>query len=137
MLTRDQKAGLDHGVQLFNREEYFGAHEALEDAWRESQEPNRTFLKGLIHAAVALYQYGRGNSHGARVKAASARRYLKPYAPEFEGLQVGELLADLARFVAPLEALARGEAPPPPEVPWPRIESAEPKRAEVCRPYGA
>src|SRR5947209_2652069 len=83
-LNDAQRAALTEAVALFNAGRYFECHEVLEDAWRAAAEPDRTILKGLIHAAVALYQYQRGNSHGARVKTASAYRYLAPALPEYE-----------------------------------------------------
>jgi predicted metal-dependent hydrolase len=124
ILDEPQRAALLHAIELFNRRDYFEAHEALEGAWRPIQEPARTFLKGLIHAAVALYQYQRGNSHGARVKTASARRYLEPYLPAYEGIDLQRLLDDLDRFVAPLHAQPRGAPPPEPQAPWPGIREA-------------
>ena len=57
----------------FNSGAYFEAHETLEAAWLAADEPDRSFLKGLIHAAVALCHYQRGNGHGARAKYASCR----------------------------------------------------------------
>lgn len=124
ILDEPQRDILNHAVELFNRREYFEVHETLEEAWRPSQEPARTFLKGLIHAAVALYQYQRGNSHGACVKTASARRYLEPYLPVCEGIDLQRLLDDLDRFVAPLHAQPRGAPPPEPQAPWPEIREA-------------
>src|SRR5438093_729060 len=120
-LSAPRRAALGRGVELFNHREYFECHEALEDAWRSSREPARTFLKGLIHVAVALYQYQRGNSHGARVKAASARRYLQPYLPACEGIDLQRLLDDLERFIAPLHAQPAKAPPPEPQELWPAM----------------
>lgn len=91
-------------ARLFNAERYYEAHEVAEERWHRSREPERTFLKGLIHAAVSLCHLQRGNAHGARVKHQSAARYLSAYAPRFAGLDVGALTADLDRFMAPLHA---------------------------------
>jgi uncharacterized protein len=124
MLDAAQRAALKRGVELFNRQEYFECHEVLEDAWRGSAEPARTFLKGLIHAAVALYQYQRGNSHGARVKAGSCRRYLKPYLPACEGIDLQGLVSDLDRFIAPLHEQPAKASPPEPQLPWPEMRDA-------------
>jgi predicted metal-dependent hydrolase len=116
-----EDAALRRAVELFNAEEYFECHEVLETPWRSAGEPERSFWKGLIHAAVALYQYRRGNSHGARVKAASCRRYLEPYLPEHRGLALQRFLADLEGFTAPLRTQPPGLPPPAPALPWPRL----------------
>jgi len=122
--TRD---ALAEWARLFNRGEYFEAHEVLERPWLGAVEPEKTFLKGLIHAAVCLYQYRRGNGHGARAKYASCVRYLAPYQPRFGGVQVEDLVGQLGRFFGPLVASPPGTAPPPPTAPWPsiRLEPAE------------
>jgi len=104
-----------------NAGEYFDAHEALEHAWLAAAEPEKTFLKGLIHVAVALYHYQRGNGHGARVKFGSAMHYLSGYPNEHLGLPVGSLRERLQEFFSELIALPEGSAPPPPG-PWPRVE---------------
>jgi predicted metal-dependent hydrolase len=121
VLTDRQRGALSHAIDLFNEGEYFECHEVLEEPWREAAEPDRTFLKGLIHAAVSLYQYQRGNSHGARVKAASCRRYLAPYLPAREGIDLQSLLHELDGIIAPLHAQHPKSAPPPPDGPWPRM----------------
>lgn len=86
----------------FNGGEYFDAHEVLESPWLAAQEPGKTFLKGLIHAAVALLHYERGNAHGARVKYASCQRYLRPFGEVTDPVDVRSLLQDLERFFKPL-----------------------------------
>lgn len=103
-----------------DQREYFEAHEVLEGAWLAAREPDKTFLKGLIHAAVALYQYHRRNGHGARVKALSCTRYLSPYRPHYQGVAVAALLEELQQFVGAHLQQPRGLPPPEPKLPWPR-----------------
>ena len=62
VLSRD----LAHGLKLFNRADFFDAHEVLEDIWRAAFGPEKKFLQGLIQVAVALYHHGNGNMIGAR-----------------------------------------------------------------------
>ena len=99
--------------------EYHAAHEALEGAWLRAPEPEKSFLKGLIHAAVALYHYQRGNGHGARVKYASCRRYLEPFRPRHAGLELEVFLGEMETFFRALLALPPGSPPPTPGAPWP------------------
>jgi predicted metal-dependent hydrolase len=87
-------------AHCLNAGEYFEAHEALEGVWLTATEPDRTFLKGLIHIAVVLRHHERGNQHGTRVKHESAVRYLTPYLPAYRGVALAELLAELADYVA-------------------------------------
>lgn len=110
---------MERWAELFNREEYFEAHEVLEGCWMHAREPEKTVLKGLIQAAVALCHYQRGNGHGARVKSASALRYLGGSDSAF-GLDLADLRSALERFFQPLWNLPPGSRPPPAGE-WPRV----------------
>jgi len=124
-MTEDAGAAIQEWARLFNAGAYFEAHEALEHAWLRAAEPEKTFLKGLIHAAVALYQYRRSNGHGARVKYGSCVGYLSPYHPSFSGVQVSDLVSQMDRFFADLVSQPRGTPPPPPRHPWPAVRLEE------------
>lgn len=118
----DTSAALRRWAELFNTDKYFAAHEVLEQPWRQASEPEKAFLKGLVHVSVALYQYRRGNGHGARVKYASGKRYLSAYAPCYAGVHVEDLVTQLDRFFADLLALPEGASPPRVKQPWPRVQ---------------
>jgi uncharacterized protein len=120
-VEHDVEAAVARWVLLFNQGEYFEAHEVLEHPWLRAGEPERTFLKGLIHAAVALHHYRRGNGHGARVKYGSCVRYLSAYHAGFRGVQVEDLVRQMDRFFADLIAQPAGAAPPPAGSPWPVV----------------
>lgn len=126
----ETRAALHEWAALFNQGHYFEAHEALEAAWLRAGEPEKTALKGLIHAAVALYQYRRGNGHGARVKYASAMRYLAPSLPSFHDMDIRGLAVQMEQFFAPLIAQPEGAPPPPPREEWPRIGKMLAERCE-------
>lgn len=130
MLSSSHRERLAEAVDLFNREEFFECHEVLEEPWRETEPPDKIFLKGLIHAAVSLYQYQRKNSHGARVKCASCCGYLAPFLPEREGLDLKSLVEDLTLFIEPLHHQPPREPPPMPTRPWPRLRRAQPVEAD-------
>ncbi len=94
------------GVTLFNSGTYWHAHEAWEDVWRASGEPQATLLKGLIQTAAALVHWQRGNRVGLERNYAKARPKLlasRDAAPEL----------DVTGLVAAMDAfLADGGAPP-------------------------
>jgi predicted metal-dependent hydrolase len=93
-------------LRLFNEQEFFEAHDVLEEFWQEYGEHDRTFYQGLIQVAVALEHARRGNAKGARGVLASARTRLAPYLPHYEGFDLEWLLAAAARCID------GGEAPP-------------------------
>lgn len=79
---------------LWRAEKFWACHEALEDVWRAETSPvKRRFLQGIIHLAVAVFQHRRGNAKGAARQMVRAKIRLQPYMPEFEGLNIEELMA--------------------------------------------
>jgi len=83
------------GRRLFNAEDFFEAHEVWEDLWSETQDEHKKFYQGLIQAAVALLHFGNENLGGAKKVYISCRKYLEPYQPHHQGLDVTRFLADL------------------------------------------
>lgn len=53
------------GIELFNRGEFFEAHEAWESVWLRSQGPMRLFYQALIQSAAAMLHQRNGNRVGA------------------------------------------------------------------------
>ena len=94
---------------MFNRGEYFEAHEALEDAWREGPADEKQFLQGLVQAAVGLHHFSRGNLVGARGVLARSVRNLEPFAPAHKSIDLDLLLESLRSWLA----CARDGASPP------------------------
>lgn len=84
------------GVALFNSGRYFDAHEVWESLWRDCTTPDRRFVHALIHAAVALYQWGRGNRTGARLQFDRGRAKASEYAPDHLGLDSAGLWQAIA-----------------------------------------
>ena len=93
---------LEEFVQLFNRKEFFEAHEVLEGLWLESLPPTKDFYKGLIQCAVAFVHLQRNNFRGAKKLFRTATGYLRCYLPVYEGIDTGKLLRDFETFFATL-----------------------------------
>jgi predicted metal-dependent hydrolase len=94
------QSSYERGLELIRAGAYFEAHEELETAWREAEPPERDFLQGLVHVAVAWYQAGRGNQVGCSRQLEKAARRLDPYAPAHRGLDVEGLLAQVGAAAA-------------------------------------
>jgi len=89
--------GLELGIELIRAEAYFAAHEELEGEWREAPGPERDFLQGLVHVAVAWFQAGRGNRPGCERQLEKAERRLRTYRPQHRGVDIDVVLEDVAR----------------------------------------
>lgn len=107
MTPEDRRRYLDHARDLFNRGDYWLAHEALETVWRSIiKQSEARVWQGYIQAAAALLHRARGNRHGTVVVGAAALEKLAgPQQPEVE-FETVEFRAHLARALA-----GEGEAP--------------------------
>ena len=103
-----------HGIELFNRGEFYDAHEVLEDVWRASVDPEKKFLQALIQTAVALHHHSTGNVVGCKSLMARALRNFSGYPEAFCGVELELLRQAITQWHL---ALAEGrDLPPFPQV---------------------
>ncbi len=102
---------LKTGVELFNRGEYWHAHEQWEAGWLASSEPDATFYKGIIQAAAALVHWQRGNPRGLHRNWQKSREKLTALPAQMHGLDLAGLIVAMDLFVG-----ADGHGPPPPQL---------------------
>jgi predicted metal-dependent hydrolase len=95
----------ERGLDLMRRREFFAAHEELELAWRAADTAERDFYQGLVHVTVAWYQAGRGNRTGCERQLAKATRRLAAFRPTHRGVDVDDVLRQVAHAA---ETVARG-----------------------------
>jgi len=93
------------GIDLFNRGEYYEAHEALEHAWLAESGPVRDLYQGLLQIAVAYLQITRHNYNGAIKMFLRARQWLDPLPAVFRGVNVIQVRQEAAIVRAELEKL--------------------------------
>ena len=82
------------GLRLFNEEDFFECHDALEELWGETIGEERKFYQGLIQASVALFHFGNENLGGARKLYESSRKYLDGYPDAYMGIDLARFLSD-------------------------------------------
>lgn len=87
--------------QLWREEKFWACHEALEELWQRETPPRRSFLNGLIHGAVAIFQFRRGNWNGAARQLVRAKIKLNKHLPESEGVDLAAFLAGIEAEIAP------------------------------------
>ena len=98
------------GIVLFNRGDFFEAHEVWEDLWHDTRRPGPTVLPGFDSGGGRpLYHAGNGNARGARRLFHSGRRYMAAYPTRHLGLDVAGLLGGPGG--APLAELLPDPAP--------------------------
>jgi len=82
------------GLRLFNKGEYFEAHEALETAWNAEKGEVRDLYRGILQIAVVYLHITRGNYNGAVKVYARSQKWLKDWPAVCRGIQVEELRRD-------------------------------------------
>jgi uncharacterized protein len=110
--------GLHRGVDLFNRGEFFEAHEVLEDVWREAAHDEKKFLQGLVQLAVAFHHHSTGNRRGMRSVMERGIKNLQVKADVFCQVRLNPLMQSLQTW---REALDDGNSLPA----LPRIETQD------------
>lgn len=91
-----RQAALREGTRLFNRGEWWEAHEAWEQVWMTSSGPERQFVQGLILLAAALHKrWHHGSLSGRNFHKAQAKLAALPEV--YGGLNLRELQQEVAR----------------------------------------
>jgi predicted metal-dependent hydrolase len=62
--AESEAAAISHGIELFNSQKFFDAHEAWEAVWLKAKEPDKKFLQGLIQISAAFHHRSRDNQKG-------------------------------------------------------------------------
>jgi predicted metal-dependent hydrolase len=129
-LGADSDAALDPRYTgyftCFNTQQYYEAHDVLEDLWLQTRGGDHLFFKGLIQFAGAFVhlqkqaQHPTHPKHGRRLRPAErlfqlALRNLEPYTPRHQHLDVAEICALCRATMAALAATAYAQNPWQPE----------------------
>ena len=101
----------ERGIELFSRGEFFTCHEVLEEIWLEEPESEKPFYQGIIQLAAAFHHFQRGNRAGLDSLLRAGAEKLRRYPPDYHGLDLAAILAQLQPWFeclannGPLEAL--------------------------------
>jgi len=95
-----------HGLEQFNRGEFFAQHETLEELWIAERDEVRSLYKGILQVGVGFHHLlDRHNYRGAVIKLDSGCRWLHAFQPRCRGVEVAQLIADTQCALAHLAAL--------------------------------
>ncbi len=95
--------GVVRGIEEFNAGQYFEQHETLELVWRAELRPIRDLYRGILQIGVGCLQVERGNAVGAIKMINRAEKWLQPFRPACQGIDVDLLVADAARLREEIE----------------------------------
>jgi CheY-like chemotaxis protein len=95
--------GVLRGFEEFNAGKYFDQHETLELVWRAELRPIRDLYRGVLQIGVGCLQVERGNAVGAVKMINRATKWLQPFRPVCQTIDVDRLLDDAARLREAIE----------------------------------
>ena len=95
------------GLRLFNKGEYFEAHEAFEDAWNDEQGNVRNLYRGILQIAVVYLHITRGNYDGAVKVYLRSQRWIQEWPDVCRGIQVEELRRNAEAVINEVKRLGR------------------------------
>lgn len=78
---------VEQGVEHFNAQAFWHAHEAWESLWLEASGEEKRFLQGLIQLAAAYYHVKRGTLRGAARLFDAALAKLEPFNDGYGGIE--------------------------------------------------
>lgn len=98
-------AQLLEGIAQFNRGEFFEQHETLELLWRAERRDVRCLYQGILQIGVAFHHLRRLNHHGTVHMLTRGSRYLAPFAPRCQRVDVQALVDEAAAALREVERL--------------------------------
>jgi len=96
--TRSGEENLREGVDLFNEERFWEAHEVLEEVWHPATGADRDIIQGLILTAAALVHYQKNEKTVCISILGRAREKLGAH-DHFNSVDIERLRADIAQIL--------------------------------------
>jgi predicted metal-dependent hydrolase len=96
------------GVELFNAQSFFEAHDVWEELWRETRGSHRLFYQGLIQMSVGFYHLCNTNYTGACSQFGKALSKLEQYLPAHHGIDTLRLVNRVRECLHDVELLRGG-----------------------------
>ncbi|MGQ0504634.1 MAG: DUF309 domain-containing protein [Myxococcaceae bacterium] len=91
---------LAKGVDLFNKQEFYEAHEAWEAGWVNELADERVLLQGLIQIAAGFYKLQVGAPHGTVKLLEEGIRKCSRFLENTQGVALAALLPDVEVWLA-------------------------------------
>ncbi len=86
------------GLNLFNRREFYEAHEYFEHAWRETHDDSREFYRVLIHLTGGFFRLTQGRRDAAIKFFDRAHFWLKGFPSPYFGIDTDDLRDQLSNL---------------------------------------
>ena len=97
--------GIQEGIRLFNKREFYACHEAIEHEWHAERRPIRRLYQGILQIGVGFHHALGGNHRGALLLLADGIEKTSGFLPSCLGLDTARLVAESQSCLDTLRAL--------------------------------
>jgi len=118
--TKTKREALREGIDLFNQERFWEAHEVLEEIWHPATGVDRDAIQGLILTAAALVHYQK-NEKSICISILGRAREKLGTLNEFNGV-------DVRRLRAKIDRILKDNTPTLIRINWIKTKNAPPAR---------
>lgn len=87
-------AGVREGIDLFNRGEFYEAHEVIEHEWHAERRPIRRLYQGVLQIGIGFHHARGGNHRGALLLLTDGIAKVSEFLPECAGVDTARLAID-------------------------------------------
>jgi uncharacterized protein len=95
----------ERGIAEFNQQQFYACHDTLEAIWVDAPEVDKRFYQGILQVAVGCYHLSNDNLRGAIILLGEAVRRLCDYLPDYEEIDVEQLLEQAMALLQALQQL--------------------------------
>src|SRR2546430_5033312 len=114
--TRAESEALREGIDLFNQERFWEAHEILEEIWHPSTGSDRDVIQGLILTAASLVHYQKNETSVCVSILVRAKDKLGT-VDQFKGV-------DIERLRSKIDQILEGNVPKLFRIEWAKTKTA-------------
>ena len=100
----------ERAINEFNQQQFYACHDTLEAIWVDAEEADKRFYQGILQVAVGCYHLSNDNLRGAIILLGEAVRRLCDYQPDYEGIDVEQLLEQALALLQALQQLKPEQA---------------------------
>lgn len=102
---RPLPAGVREGIVLFNRGEFYEAHEVIEHEWHAERGTVRALYQGILQIGVGLHHTRNGNYRGAELLLGDGIEKVSRFLPACQGVDTALLVHQAGTCLEHVQAL--------------------------------
>ena len=83
---------ISEGIELFNKADFFSAHDFFEKCWMESDRKERIFFQGMVQVSVRCYHLITGSFRGSLSQLKKGTKKLNSFHPSHKNIDLENLV---------------------------------------------